>query len=170
MKLTKVLIFACALFFATLQLTNIASTQIVALGASNVEGYGVNPSEAWPAQPESMLRVKGKSSRIVNAGVFGETTGQILARLSSSVPEGTKVVILAMFAFNDVRTGGTVDVARANIMAIKKQLTARGIRVIDAIATMSSVMHQPGMVQSDRLHLTAEGHRRVAMQLVGFVN
>ena len=91
MKFVKVSVFAAALICANFALTSFASAQIVALGASNVEGYGVNPSEAWPAQLESMLRAKGSGAHITNAGVFGDTTGQVLARLSSAVPEGTKV-------------------------------------------------------------------------------
>jgi acyl-CoA thioesterase I len=169
MKFVKVLIFASALVGAVLALTDIASAQIVALGASNVEGYGVNASEAWPAQLESMLRAKGSSAHITNAGVFGDTTAQVLARLSTAVPDGTKVVILGIGAFNDVRTGGSADVAQANIVAIKRQLAGRGIRVVDAFGTMSAVMHQPGMLQADHVHLTAEGHRRVAMQMAGSV-
>src|ERR1700694_5955880 len=169
MKFVKILIFASALGSANFALTSFASAQIVALGASNVEGYGVNPSEAWPAQLESMLRAKGSSAHITNAGVFGDTTGQVLTRLSSAVPAGTKVVILGIGAFNDVRTGGSADVAQANIVPVKRQLPGRGIRVVDAFGTMSSVMHQPGMLQADHVHLTAEGHRRVAMQLAGSV-
>jgi acyl-CoA thioesterase-1 len=167
MKFVMVLIFASALVGAIFAPTGFASAQIVALGASNVEGYGVNSTEAWPAQLESMLRARGSSAHITNAGVFGDTTGQVLARLSRAVPDGTKVVILGIGAFNDVRTGGTADVARANIVAIKRELAGRGIRVVDAFGTMSSVMHQPGMLQADHVHLTAEGHRRVATQLVG---
>jgi acyl-CoA thioesterase I len=169
MKFLKVMIFASALVGAIVALTDMASAQIVALGASNVEGHGVNSSEAWSAQLEGMLRAKGSSAHVTNAGVFGDTTGQVLARLSSAVPDGTKVVILGIGAFNDVRTGGSADIARANIVAIKKQLAGRGIRVVDAFGTMSSVMHQPGMLQADQVHLTAEGHRRVAMQLTGSV-
>jgi len=35
--------------------------QIVALGASNVEGYGVSAGEAFPAVLEAMLRAKGRN-------------------------------------------------------------------------------------------------------------
>src|ERR1700731_2215936 len=59
MKFGNVLILAATLATAILPLTNVASAQIVALGASNVEGYGVSSSEAWPAQLESILRAKG---------------------------------------------------------------------------------------------------------------
>ena len=169
MTFVKVLIFASAVAGTFLPLTGIASAQIVALGASNTEGYGVNPSEAWPAQLESMLRAKGSGAHITNAGVYGDTTGQVLARLSSAVPDGTKVVILGIGAHNDLRTGGSVAAAQANIVAIKRQLAGRGIRVVDALGAMRSVMHQPGMLQADHVHLTAEGHRRLAMQLAGSV-
>jgi acyl-CoA thioesterase I len=169
MKFGKVWILAATLVTALLPLTDVASAQIVALGASNVEGYGVSSAEAWPAQLESILRAKGSSSHITNAGVSGDTTGQVLARLSSAVPDGTRVVLLGIGAFNDVRTGGSVDAARANIVLIKKQLAGRGIRVVDALAPMMSVMHQLGMLQADHIHLTAEGHHRLAMQLAGSV-
>jgi acyl-CoA thioesterase-1 len=66
-----------------------------------------------------------------------------------------------------VRTGGSAAVAQANIGAIKTQLRDRGIRVVDALGIMMSVGHQPGMLQADHVHLTAEGHRRVATQLIG---
>ena len=49
MKFGNVLILAATLATAILPLTNVVSAQIVALGASNVEGYGVSSSEAWPA-------------------------------------------------------------------------------------------------------------------------
>jgi hypothetical protein len=52
-------------------------------------------------------------------------------------------------------------------MRSKIQLRDRGIRVVDALGIMMSVGHQPGMLQADHVHLTAEGHRRVATQLIG---
>jgi acyl-CoA thioesterase-1 len=169
MKFPKLIVLASALIGVSLALTGLSSAQIVALGASNTQGYGVNPTEAWPAQLESMLRAEGSNAHIANAGVSGETTGQQLARLSTAVPDGTKVVILGTSTFNDRRTGINIDVARANIEMIKKQLRNRGIRIVDALGIIVSVARQPGMLQADNVHLTAEGHRRVAVQLVGAV-
>jgi acyl-CoA thioesterase-1 len=166
MKLVNILIFASALVGAGFAPAGFASAQIVALGASNVAGYGVNPAEAWPAQLEGMLRARGSSASVANAGVSGNTTGQVLARLSSAVPDGTKVVILVIGPFNDVRTGGSSAVAAMNITKIKKQLRDRGIRVVDAFGMMTSIMRRPGMLQADHIHLTAAGHRGLAMQLV----
>src|SRR5262245_41721800 len=99
--------FAVAAVFASP-----ASAQIVVLGASNVQGYGVSASERFPAQLEAMLRAKGKSYSVANAGTFGDTTAGAIARVNSAVPSGTKVVVLAISGWNDVRTGGSVEQAR----------------------------------------------------------
>src|ERR1700730_10492515 len=78
-----------------------ASINIVALGASGTAGRGqgrhsggVSPEEAFPAQLESMLRARGYDAHVTNAGVAGYTTDGMLARLDSSVPDGTRLVIL----------------------------------------------------------------------------
>jgi acyl-CoA thioesterase I len=82
-----------------------ARAQIVALGASNSAGKGVGASEAFPAQLEAMLRAKGRNMHVTNAGISGDTTSGMLARVSG-VPEGTKLVIL-QFGGNDARKGLT---------------------------------------------------------------
>src|ERR1700759_1777250 len=69
-----------------------ASAQIVALGHSAVRGH-VAENEMWPAVLESMLRAKGSQVRVINAGVNGETTGKLLARVDGAVPPGTRIVI-----------------------------------------------------------------------------
>src|SRR5260370_4897132 len=71
-------------------------TQIVAFGASNVAGYGVRPTQAWPAQLEILLKAKGYNVQIKNAGKSGDTTSGMLHRLNFAVPSGTKIVILDM--------------------------------------------------------------------------
>jgi acyl-CoA thioesterase-1 len=147
-----------------------AHAQIVALGASTVQGYGVSPSESFPAQLESMLRARGSNTRVINAGVYGESSGFTLARVGSAVPPGTKTVILAIFPLNDTRKGLTTDVTKANTAAIRQQLSARGIKVIDAAGIVRSISAQPGMLQPDRIHPTAEAYRRIAATLLHYVN
>ena len=80
--------------------TNIASAQIVALGHSAVRGH-VAENEMWPAVLEAKLRARGSQVHVTNAGVNGETTGATLARVSSAVPNGTKIVILAGGGLSD---------------------------------------------------------------------
>lgn len=69
------------------------AAQVVALGASNTEGYGVGSVQAYPSQLERMLRARGLSVSVRNAGVSGNTTAQMLARLDSAVPAGTRLVL-----------------------------------------------------------------------------
>jgi acyl-CoA thioesterase I len=108
-----------------------ASAQVVALGASNTEGHGVSSSESYPAQLQAMLQARGSSLRVTNAGVYGDTTSGMLARLPSAVPEGTKIVIL-QFGGNDFRQGSSPAARQANIASIQQQLRNRGIRIIQA--------------------------------------
>lgn len=161
-------VFAFVLVGLAVASINPASAQIVALGHSMVRG-NVSESEMWPAVLEGLLRAKGSQVHVANAGVWGETTDRTLARLPSAVPEGTRIVILADTPGNDVRRNMSPAQAMANIAAMKNQLKARGIRVVDAAGTIISVARQPGGVGPDRRHLSVEGNRKVAVILAGMV-
>jgi acyl-CoA thioesterase-1 len=143
-----------------------ASAQIVALGHSAVHG-NVSESEMWPAVLEGLLRAKGSQVHVANAGVWGETTDQTLARTPSAVPNGTKLVLLCDNPANDVRHNMSPVQAMQNIAAIKSQLKARGIRVVDVWGTYMSVWRQPGSVGPDGRHLSVEGNRKMAAAVVG---
>jgi acyl-CoA thioesterase I len=71
-----------------------AEAQIVALGASNTRGMGVALDASYPAQLEAMPRSKGYRGRVVNAGISGDRTAGMLARLDSAVPPDTRMVML----------------------------------------------------------------------------
>ena len=47
------------------------ATEIVALGASNTYGMGVERDEAYPARLQRLLRAKGIQANVANAGVNG---------------------------------------------------------------------------------------------------
>lgn len=145
-----------------------ASAQIVALGASNTAGKGVSSSEAYPAQLEAILSARGRPMSVSNAGVSGDTTTGILSRLAGAVPEGTKIVVLQVGWFNDGRRGVSGAERQANIAEINRQLKARGIRIINADGFVRAAL-QAGMRQADGIHLTPEGHRRVAQQVAAAI-
>jgi acyl-CoA thioesterase-1 len=168
MNCSKVRIFALAVAAIVVASVNPASAQIVALGHSAVHG-NVAESEMWPAVLEGLLRAKGSQVHIANAGVWGETTDATLARVPTAVPAGTRLVILCDNPANDVRHNMSPVKAMENIAAIKSQLKARGIRVVDAWGTYMSVLRQPGGVGPDGRHLSVEGNKKVAAALVGVV-
>jgi acyl-CoA thioesterase I len=130
---------------------------VVALGASNTAGKGVSPSEAYPAQLETMLRARGLDVNVVNAGISGDTTGGMMARLDSAVPKGTRVVILQPGG-NDLRKGA------ANYTGeLRSRLSAMGVKVV----MLPNAMFRGKPHQPDGMHLTPEGYHMLAQQMVG---
>jgi acyl-CoA thioesterase I len=122
---------------------------------------GVPRDQAYPAQLERLLRQRGTNARVVNAGVAGDTTGGMLARLDSAVPSGTSLLILQPGG-NDARRGAGGNEG-ANVAEIKRRMQARGIPVI--------VLHPFGaglgaFRLADGQHFSGEGHAVVAARLL----
>jgi acyl-CoA thioesterase-1 len=132
---------------------------VVALGASNTFGKGVSRGQAYPAQLEALLRAKGLNVRVVNAGINGDTTGGMLARLDRVVPKGTSVVILQPGG-NDRR-----KLAPDRTSEIEARLASMGIKVV----MLSNGMLRGKPHQPDGQHLTPEGYHMLAEELVGQV-
>jgi acyl-CoA thioesterase-1 len=125
---------------------------VVALGASNTYGKGVARNQAYPAQLEAILRARGSSVHVVNAGINGDTTEGMLRRLDHAVPNGTSAVILQPGG-NDMRKGSPDRTAD-----IQSRLAARHIPVIMlANSMLHGLPHQP-----DGQHLTPEGYHMLA--------
>jgi acyl-CoA thioesterase-1 len=136
-----------------------SAATVVALGASNTYGKGVARNQAFPAQLEVILRARGINCRVVNAGINGDPTENMLRRLHSAVPNGTSVVILQPGG-NDGRKGRPDRTAE-----IESRLSAKGIRVIMLPnSAFHGMPHQP-----DGQHLTPEGYHMIAEQLVSQV-
>jgi acyl-CoA thioesterase I len=152
----------CGLFLA-IQNFGIASADaatIVALGASNTYGKGVARNQAYPAQLEAILRAKGMSVRVVNAGINGDTTEGMLGRLDSAVQNGTSAVILQPGG-NDRRKGRPDRTAE-----IQSRLAARKIPVIMLGNSMLGGLPH----QSDGQHLTPEGYHMLAEAIASQVS
>jgi acyl-CoA thioesterase I len=155
------LLVAVALLTLVANLASATAAQIVAFGASNTAGYGVESDSAWPVRLEAMLRAKGYQVTVANAGISGDTTAGMLERLDSAVPDGTELVILAIFNYNDPGKGIGPAEHAANIERILSRLQARGIK------TMSAIPYVEGLpTQSDGIHLTAEAHAALAARLL----
>jgi acyl-CoA thioesterase-1 len=141
-----------------------AQAQIVAIGASNVAGYGVEPDDAFPARLEALLKEKGYRVSVVNAGVNGETTADMLAHLAVSVPSGTTIVILDSSGplANNPHEGIGKAQGVAEMAAVKGRLLARAINVIPETANVIARRYR----QADGRHLSEEGHRLLAARLL----
>jgi acyl-CoA thioesterase-1 len=103
--------------------------RIVAFGDSLTAGYGLKPTEAFPAQLAVALNAKGYDVEIANAGVSGDTTAGGLERFDWAVPEGTEAVILELGA-NDALRGFDPAIPRTNLDRILAKLRERHIEVL----------------------------------------
>jgi acyl-CoA thioesterase I len=152
-----------------------APLNIVALGASNTYGRGesqgshpggVPMSQAFPAQLQRLLRARGIDAHVTNAGIPGNTTSEMLARLNRAVPKGTQIVILQTGG-NDADKGIGASKTIANIAEITSKLQARGIRMI--LLDRPSAYAPSGTHEPDGQHYNAEGHAAIAAGLLPLV-
>lgn len=139
---------------------------IVALGASNTQGWGVSPSEAYPARLQHLLRSKGLDARVLNAGVAGETTHDMLARLDAAVPAGTHIVVLQP-GTNDERLGRMAE-RNGNIEAIRGRLAGRGTKVIVVENDVLDALPR-SEVRADGVHFTPAGYALLAERILPLV-
>jgi acyl-CoA thioesterase I len=140
--------------------------RIVALGASNTAGYGVAVSESYPAQLEVRLQALGFHAAVRNAGVSGDTTRGMLARLDTDVPAGTQIVVLQP-GTNDALHGSAIERA-ANIAEIERRLSGRGIKVIVIENSMLGGLPDSEM-QPDGIHYTPRGYLLLAERILPHV-
>jgi acyl-CoA thioesterase I len=137
-----------------------ADTKIVVLGASNTSGFGAGFGQSYPAQLEAMLKAHGYKVQVINAGIPGDTTRGMLARLDAAVPADTRIVILQPGG-NDLRFGYTKEERANNIRAIVAKLQKRGIRVIVADNLQGLLAEH----SADGLHFNGEAHALIAQKL-----
>src|SRR5262245_60536965 len=147
-------------------LAQTAPLRIVALGASNTAGWGVAPAESYPAQLEALFAAKGLSASVANAGIPGDTTGGMLARLDREVPAGTHLVILQPGS-NDERYGSGAE-RTANITEIGRRLDSRGIKLV--IIENSMLAELPASeLREDGIHYTPRGYGLLAERVLPLI-
>jgi acyl-CoA thioesterase I len=85
--------------------------------------------QAYPAQLERLLRARGCSAEVLNAGIAGDTTGGMLARLPGLLSANTRVLILQPGS-NDTLPGNNPSGRSSNIAQIRKYSAEHGLKVI----------------------------------------
>ena len=104
--------------------------RIVAYGDSLVAGFGLKPTDAFPAQLQQALNGQGGGQvKVVNGGVSGDTTSSGLERFDWVIRDGTDAVILELGA-NDTLRGIDPRVTRKNLDEILRRLGERKIPVL----------------------------------------
>lgn len=105
---------------------------VLAFGDSLYAGYGMAPSQSFPAALGRALDRRGIEADVVNAGISGDTTEGGRRRLAATLdrlPAQPDLVILGLGA-NDALRGIPPAVMRRNLDAMLSELKRRGIPVL----------------------------------------
>jgi acyl-CoA thioesterase-1 len=105
------------------------------LGDSITAGYGVDPSQAYPAIIQNKIDAKGWPFRVINAGQSGDTSAGGLNRLEWLLKNRIDVLVLELGA-NDGLRGLPVENTRKNLQAIIDRTRERYPQVKIIIAGM----------------------------------
>ena len=96
---------------------------VVFVGTSLTAGLGLEPEEAYPSLIAERIEEAGLPYAVTNAGVSGETSAGLVARLDWLM-EGDFDVIVVETGANDGLRGIPVETARRNIDAILTRIRA----------------------------------------------
>ena len=115
-------------------------TVIVAIGDSTTAGtpFFRSPLEAPPegeGDPESTyaywMMHKRPSWQVLNCGIGGETSSQIRARLTETLKQNPRYVII-LAGINDIYQGLPISKIAENLMAMYKEVEGKGIMPVAA--------------------------------------
>ena len=125
------------LIISILLLFQASSTPKVILffGDSLTAGYGLSPEEAFPALIEKKLNKKGKPTKVVNAGLSGETSAGGLTRIDWVLRQPIDVFVLELGA-NDGLRGLPLEQTEKNLQAIINKVKAKYPKAKVVIAGM----------------------------------
>ena len=171
-----------------------ADSTVVALGDSLTYGYGATPQTSYPA-------ILGELTgwQVINAGVNGNTSADVLARSAAIIAQNPDLVLLGVGG-NDVLRRTESMTTKANITATIKTIKAANIPVVliaephfsssalfgrasdnpiyKEIATSEEIpLYSKGWsevlsddsLKSDQIHANAAGYRHFAQGLYGYL-
>lgn len=171
-----------------------AGSTVIALGDSLTYGYGASPETAYPKILADLSKW-----RVINAGVNGDTSADVLDRVDEITKQNPDLVLLGVGG-NDVLQRVQSDTTRANIIATIDTLQSKNIDVVliaephlstsalfgkasdnplyEAIAEAEGIpLYSDGWstvlsddaLKSDRIHANAAGYRQFAEGLHGYL-
>ena len=102
----------------------LAPKNILFLGDSITAGYGLEPSQAYPALIQAKIDAKGWNFKAINAGQSGDTTAGGLNRLNWLLKNHVDVLVLELGG-NDGLRGLPAETSKKNLQAIIDSIKAK---------------------------------------------
>jgi acyl-CoA thioesterase-1 len=112
-----------------------APKTVVILGDSVAAGFGLDPSQAFPARIQEKIDARGWNFKVVNAGQSGDTSAAGLSRMDWLLRNRVDVLVLELGA-NDGLRGLPAEVTKKNLQAIIDRAKAKYPQVKIVIAGM----------------------------------
>ncbi len=108
---------------------------ILFFGDSLTAGYGLSPEEAFPALVEKQFIKNGKPTKVINAGLSGETTAGGLSRIDWVLRQPIDVFVLELGG-NDGLRGLPLSQTKKNLQSIIDKVKAKYPNVKIVVAGM----------------------------------
>lgn len=102
---------------------------LVIIGDSLTEGYGVESSQSYPTLLQNKLQQKGYNWKVTNHGISGSTSASAPSRVRWVLKKPPKIVILALGA-NDGLRGLKPEATEKNLDEAIRLLKEKNIRVL----------------------------------------
>ncbi len=131
MVVKNIIVIVCLLL---VQATQTPKT-ILFYGDSLTAGYGLSPDEAFPALVGKKLNANGKTCKIINAGLSGETSAGGLSRLDWVLRQPIDVFVLELGP-NDGLRGLPLEQTEKNLQAIVDKVKTKYPKARIVIAGM----------------------------------
>jgi acyl-CoA thioesterase-1 len=132
MVVKNFLIISILLLF---QASSTTTKTILFYGDSLTAGYGLSPDEAFPALIGRKLNEKGKTIKVINAGLSGETSAGGLSRIDWVLRQPVDVFVLELGP-NDGLRGLPLEATEKNLQAIIDKVKAKYPKVKIVVAGM----------------------------------
>jgi acyl-CoA thioesterase-1 len=110
--------------------TDLGFDTIAAVGDSLTAGYGVDEEQAYPALLEKRLLQDGYFTRVVNAGISGETSSGVLSRIEWVIGSLKPDIVILETGANDGLRGVDPTLIQENIDRVVTILRENGIDVL----------------------------------------
>jgi acyl-CoA thioesterase-1 len=139
--------------------TPAARGRIVVLGDSITAGYGLDPTQAYPALLQQKIDAAGLPFTVANAGVSGDTTSGGLRRIDWALGRGADVLIVALGG-NDGLRGISPQQTAENLTGIIQRARAKSPQ----IAVIVAGMQMPGNMGAEFIEQFRAVFPRVATE------
>lgn len=139
--------------------------KIVAFGDSLTAGFGLSPSQSYPALLQKRLAADGFAYEVVNAGISGDTSAGGVRRIDWSLEGDVRIVILELGA-NDILRGQPIEQLKRNLSAIIERAKAKGAEVL--LAGMEAPTNSGAVYQKAAHNAFPEVAKAHGVELIPF--